>query len=80
MKFIAIKTKDGVMKGKISFYCRMLNVSRQGFYDHLESKDRPWKYQPLVDAMIEISSEDEYLQSNSMILILLYIYEHDNSF
>lgn len=59
MMFIAIKTKDGVIKGKISFYCRMLNVSRQGFYDYLEAKDRPWKYQPLADAMMEINAEDE---------------------
>ena len=35
MMFIAIKTKDGVIKGKLSFYCRMLGVSRQGVYDNL---------------------------------------------
>ena len=35
MMFIAIKTKDGVIKGKLSFYCRMLGVSRQGFYKYL---------------------------------------------
>ena len=32
MKFIAIKTEDGTIKGKLAFYCRMLHVSRQGFY------------------------------------------------
>ena len=32
MIFLALKTEDGRMTGKISFYCRMLGVSRQGFY------------------------------------------------
>ena len=59
MKFIAIKTEDGVIKGKLSFYCRMLGVSRQGFYKYLAIKDRPWKYQDLADAMRAINSEDE---------------------
>ena len=44
---------------KISFYCRMLGISRQGFYKYLANKDRPWKYQDLADAMKEIISEDE---------------------
>lgn len=57
--FIAIKTEDGVVKGKISFYCRMLKVTRQGFYKYLINKDRPWKYQDLADAMRAIASEDE---------------------
>ena len=59
MMFIAIKTEDGVIKGKLSFYCRMLKVTRQGFYKYLANKDRPWKYQDLADAMREIASEDE---------------------
>ena len=59
MMFLAIKTKDGVIKGKISFYCRMLEVSRQGFYKYLADKGRPWKYQDLADAMRAIVSEDE---------------------
>ena len=59
MKFIAIKTDGGVIKGKISFYCRMLHVSRQAFYTYLQRKDRLWKYQPLADAMFEILNEDE---------------------
>ncbi len=58
MMFIAIKTKDGVIKGKLSFYCRMLGVSRQGFYKYLAIKDRPWKYQDLADAMRVIHAED----------------------
>ncbi len=57
--FIAIKTEDGVIKGKISFYCRMLKVTRQGFYKYLANKDRPWKYQDLADVMRAIASEDE---------------------
>ena len=38
---------------------RILHVSRQGFYQYLANKDRPWKYQPLADAMKEILTEDE---------------------
>ena len=59
MMFIAIKTDDGEIKGFLSSYCRMLGVSRQGFYKHLANRGRPWKYQPLVDAMKEIIAEDE---------------------
>ena len=60
MKLIAIKTEDGAVKGKLSFYCRVLRVTRQGFYQYLTNKDRPWKYQALANAMREIVSEDEY--------------------
>ena len=56
---IAIKTDDGRIKGKISFYCKVLHVSRQAFNKFLKSKDAPWKYQSLADAMIDICSEDE---------------------
>ena len=59
MMFIALKTEDGAIKGKISFCCRMLNVTRQGFYKYLADKDRPWKYQDLADAMWAIVAEDE---------------------
>ena len=41
MKFIAQKTDDGRNKGKISFYCKALGVSRQGFYKYLENRDKP---------------------------------------
>lgn len=58
MKFIAIKTDDGTIKGKLTFYCRMLHVSCQGFYKYLSVKDRPWKYQALADTMLEIHAED----------------------
>ena len=58
MMFIAIKTDDGAIKGMLSFYCRMLHVSWQGFYKYLSVKDKTWKYQDLADAMQEICSED----------------------
>ena len=60
MKFIALKTEDGEITGNIAFYCKTLHVSRQGFYQYLSRKDRPWKYQPVADAMMEILAEDEY--------------------
>ena len=59
MRFIALKTEDGRIKGRITFYCRMLDISRQGFYKYLAHKDRPWKYQELADAMKIICNEDE---------------------
>ena len=59
MKFIALKTKNGRLKGNIAFYCRILYVSRQGFYQYLMNKDHLWKYQPLADAMMKILAEDE---------------------
>ena len=58
MRFIALKTCDGSEKGKLSFYCRMLNVSRQGFYDYLIAKKQPWKYQDIAEAMLDIRAED----------------------
>lgn len=56
MKFIAIKTNNGTIKGKLAFYSRMLHVSRQGFYKYLSVKDRPWKYQTLADTMLRMSA------------------------
>lgn len=58
MRFIALKTCGGEKKGKLAFYCRMLNVSRQGFYDYLIAKDQPWKYQDIAEAMMDIRAED----------------------
>ena len=55
-----MKTDDGRNKGKISFYCRALEVSRQAFYDYLDRKDSPWKYKSLADEMLKIHNEDEY--------------------
>ena len=58
MKFIALKSEDGTIKGKLAFYCRMLHVSCQGFYKYLSVKDCPWKYQTLADAMLEVHAGD----------------------
>lgn len=58
MRFLAKKTCDGSAKGKLAFYCRMLDVSRQGFYDYLEKSRQPWKYQEIADVIKEIRSED----------------------
>ena len=60
MKFIAIKTDDGRIKGNISFFCRMLKVSREGFRKYLTNKDKPWKYEALSNEIIKIYNEDEY--------------------
>lgn len=60
MKFIALKTDDGKIKGNISFYCRILHVSREGFRKYLINRDKPWKYQYLADEMYTILNEDEY--------------------
>ena len=60
MKFIAIKTSDGKITGKIAFYCRCLNVSRQGFYSYLGNRNKPWKYQAIADDIVEILNEDSY--------------------
>lgn len=59
MKFIALKTEDGRKKGKLAMYCRVLSVSRQGFYSYLKNRDKPWKYQSLADAIMDILAEDE---------------------
>lgn len=53
MKFIALKTDDGIVTGKISFYCKALNVSRQGFYKYLISKDKSCKYEPPANAILD---------------------------
>ena len=59
MRFIALKTEDGKRKGKIAFCCKMLGVSRQGFYRYLANRNRPWKYQRLAEIMREICNEDQ---------------------
>ena len=43
-----------MITGRISFYCRALEVTRTAFYDYLDRKNKPWKYQPLADEMIKI--------------------------
>ena len=47
------------MKGKLSFYCKALGVSRQGFYAYLKARNRPWKYEPIAAAILEIIAKDE---------------------
>ena len=44
MKYIALRTEGGKKKGKIAFYCLVLGVSRQGFYQYMTNRDRPWKF------------------------------------
>ena len=48
-----------MITGRISFYCRALEVTRTAFYDYLDRKNKPWKYQPLADEMIKIHNEDK---------------------
>jgi transposase InsO family protein len=52
-------TQNGAVKGKTAFYCRVLKVTRQGFYSYLESQSKPYKYASLVALMQEIIAEDE---------------------
>lgn len=52
-------TQKGAIKGKIAFYCRILEVTRQGFYSYLESLSRPYKYESLVALMKELIAQDE---------------------
>ena len=59
MNYIAYRTDDGKNVGKILFYCKALEISRQAFYDYLKRKEQPWKYQPLADAMLKIHAADE---------------------
>ncbi len=59
MKFIAIKTDDGKSTGHISFFCRVLEVTRQGFYEYLKNRNKPWKHENLAAEMMKILKEDE---------------------
>lgn len=60
MKFIDKKTDGGRIKGKTALYCRVLEVSRQGFYEYLCIKNKPYKYAASVIAIKYILTEDEY--------------------
>ena len=60
MIFIDSKTDGDKIKGQLAMYCRLMEVSRQGFYDYLHTKDKPYKYASLVKAIKEIIEEDEY--------------------
>jgi len=67
MRFIALKTEDGTVKGKLSLYCRTLEVSRQGFYKYLANQDRPWKYQTLADEMLAVKPKRKRVNMISVI-------------
>lgn len=54
-----MKTDGGEIKGKIALYCKVLDVSRQGFYWYLKHRDDPWKYEDLAEKMLSIVAEDE---------------------
>ena len=54
-----METNDGAIKGKLAMYCRVLEISRQAFYEHLKNMDRPYKYEQLADKMRQIIEEDE---------------------
>lgn len=58
MKFIDIKTNGGKIRGKIVFYCTVLNVTRQGFYWYLKHRDDPWKYEGIAEKIRSIVKED----------------------
>lgn len=59
MKYIALLTEDGFIKGKIRFYCETLEVSRQGFYDYLKRKEKPWKHEHLAEQIRFVIADDE---------------------
>jgi len=59
MRFIDRKTDGGTIKGKIAFYCDVLDVTRQGFYWYLKHRDDPWKYEDIAEKMRVIVEEDE---------------------
>lgn len=54
-----MKTDDGRKKGEISFFCRTLGVSREGFRQHLLNRNKPWKYEALAREMRTINAIDE---------------------
>ena len=58
MKFLAQKMSDGNGERKLAMYCRVLEVSRQGYYKYLARQNRPWKYEGLAEAMKAIHDED----------------------
>ncbi len=58
MRFLAKKMSDGEGKGKLAMYCRVLKVSRSGYYKHISRQNRVWKYQALAEEMKAIQEED----------------------
>jgi len=59
MKLIGLKTSNGKTTGDIAFYCKVLKVSRQGFYKYLDNLNKPWKYEALAAEIKKILVEDE---------------------
>jgi len=43
----------------VAFLCRLLKVTRQGYYKWLSSLERPYKYAELLAAIMDILAEDE---------------------
>ena len=60
MKLIALKTSDGRNTGKLSFYCRALKVTRQGFYKYLRNRDKPWKYEGVAEMIRKLLASDKF--------------------
>ncbi len=58
MKFIALKTKKTAAPKEILPFSAGSPCQQTGYYQYLVMKDRPWKYQPLADAMKDILAED----------------------
>lgn len=50
---------SGPVRYNVSELCRLLKVSRQGYYRYLESKERPDKHAELLAAIQAILDEDE---------------------
>jgi len=54
---ICIYTKNSC-KGKVSAYCRVLNVSMQGYAKYLKSQAKPYKYATLLANIKKILADD----------------------
>ena len=50
---------SGPVRYNVSELCRLLKVSRQGYYRYLESKERPDKHAELLAAIQAILDEDD---------------------
>ena len=52
-----------------------MEVSRQGFYEYLKNKDKPWKYEELAAKITEIREEDEYNDTYGRVRMYEALYE-----
>lgn len=57
IRFVALKTEDGVLQGKQPLVLPDAGDGREGFYKYLTNRDRSRKYQTLAKAMLEILEE-----------------------